>query len=143
MTEKKNCINFKTRKLARLLSRHYDIELSKAGLKTTQFSLLTHLVRLSPITAGSLARQMGLDASTLTRNLQPLISAGWVTLETGTDARYRHIAITPEGIARQSEADRHWLIAQTTMSERLGSERSAQLSLVLDGCISLLAGDSA
>jgi hypothetical protein len=64
----KGCTNFKTRQLARLLSRHYDQELAKAGLKTTQYSLLSHVLHQGPVAPGELARRMGLDASTLTRN---------------------------------------------------------------------------
>ena len=85
------CTNFKTRQLSRLLSRHYDAELAACGLKTTQYSLLSHVVQLGPIAPGELARRMGLDASTLTRNLQPLLAAGWLLQDAGPDARTRSI----------------------------------------------------
>ena len=57
------CTNFKTRQLSRLLSRHYDAELAACGLKTTQYSLLSHVVQLGPIAPGELARRMGLDGA--------------------------------------------------------------------------------
>ena len=65
----RGCTNFKLRQLLRGVSRLYDAELARAGLKGTQFSLLSHLVGLGPVAPGELARHMGLDASTLTRNV--------------------------------------------------------------------------
>ena len=50
------------------MSRIYDAELAHAGLKGTQYSLLSHLVSMSPITPGELARRMEMDPST-DRNL--------------------------------------------------------------------------
>ena len=67
MTEAKpqGCTNFKLRQLARRVSQLYDTEVAKAGLKTTQYSLLSHVLRLGPIRPGDLAQAMTLDASTL------------------------------------------------------------------------------
>ena len=36
----RGCTNFRLRQLMRRLDQHYDAELSKAGLRTTQYSLL-------------------------------------------------------------------------------------------------------
>ena len=132
------CTNFKTRQLARVLSRHYDAELARAGLKTTQYSLLTHVLRLGPLAPGDLARHMGLDASTLTRNLQPLLTAGWLLQEAGADARSRSISITPAGRDKQSEARRHWKAAQQAVNAALGVERVAALHALLDDCTARL-----
>ena len=49
------CSNFKLRQLTRRVSQHYDGELGKVGLKTTQYSLLSHVSRLGPIRPGELA----------------------------------------------------------------------------------------
>lgn len=70
------CSNFKLRQLTRRVSHYYDIEMSRIGLKTTQYSLLSHVARLGPIRPGELAKAMTMDASTLTRNLKPLADAG-------------------------------------------------------------------
>ena len=83
------CTNFKLRQLVRRVSQLYDQELAKAGLKTTQYSLLSHVLKLGPIRPGDLAAAMTMDASTLTRNLKPLVAAGWVVLGQGSDARSR------------------------------------------------------
>lgn len=139
----RGCTSFKTRQLARLLSRHYDAELAKAGLKTTQYSLLSHVQRLGPLAPGELARRMGLDASTLTRNLQPLIANGWLTQEAGADARSRLVAITAAGCDKQAEAQACWKRAQQHLNGLLGLERVAALHALIDACTAQLQAGSA
>lgn len=134
----KGCTNFKTRQLSRLLSRHYDAELAAVDLKTTQYSLLTHVLRLGPLAPGELARHMGLDASTLTRNLQPLLAAGWLVQEAGADARSRLVGITAAGRDKQAEAQRCWKVAQQQVNALLGAERVAALHQLLDDCTAAL-----
>jgi len=138
----KGCTNFKTRQLARLLSRQYDVELARAGLKTTQYSLLGHVLHLGPIAPGELARRMGLDASTLTRNLQPLLAAGWLLQEAGADARSRFITLTPAGRDKHAEAMRHWKAAQQRINATLGEERVVALHALLDDCTALLGTEA-
>ncbi len=138
----KGCTNFKTRQLARLLSRHYDAELAKAGLKTTQYSLLGHVLHLGPVAPGELARRMGLDASTLTRNLQPLLAAGWLLQAAGADARSRVITLTPAGRDKHAEALRHWKAAQRGINATLGADRVVALHALIDDCAALLGGDA-
>ena len=70
------CTNFKLRQLTRRVTQHYDQHLAGSGLKITQYSLLTHVDKLGPLAPGELARRMDMGASTLTRNLQPLVAAG-------------------------------------------------------------------
>ena len=77
------CTNLKLRQLMRRVAQHYDAEVGKTGLKGTQYSLLSYVVKLGPIRPGDLAREMKIDASTLTRNLRPLIDAGWLELGAG------------------------------------------------------------
>jgi DNA-binding MarR family transcriptional regulator len=144
LTEPRGCTNFKTRQLSRLLSRHYDAELAPTGLKTTQYSLLSHVQQLGPIAPGELARRMGLDASTLTRNLQPLVAAGWLLQEAGPDARTRSITLTAEGRAKRAEAHRCWKAAQNKVNTLLGPDRVAALHSLLDTCTAQLeAADAA
>ncbi len=126
------CTNFKLRQLLRQIARHYDLEMAAAGIKATQFSLLSHLVSLGPIAPTELARQMGLEPSTLTRNLRLLIAHGWVLQGPGADARSRLIEITPDGRAKQAEAKRCWKKAQLELNRRLGEQQVAELHSLID-----------
>jgi DNA-binding MarR family transcriptional regulator len=126
------CTNFKLRQLTRLVTQHYDQHLGAAGLKITQYSLLAHVDRLGPIAPGELARRMDMGASTLTRNLQPLVASGWLTLGAGADARSRLVTITPEGRALREQAKRLWKAAQLSLNNKLGTPQVAALHTLLD-----------
>lgn len=138
------CTNLKLRQLTRTVARHYDAHVAPTGLKGTQYSLLSHVAKLGPLKPGELAQAMRLDASTLTRNLQPLIAAGWVTLGPGDDARSRKVEVTDAGRAKRAEGQRAWKQAQLALNARLSDERVARLHALLDECGALLQpGDEA
>jgi DNA-binding MarR family transcriptional regulator len=132
------CTNLKLRQASRLVARLYDAELSPTGLHKTQYSLLSHVVKLGPTTAGELARAMRLDASTLSRNLQPLVQAGWVEVTSGDDARQRVIRATESGSTLRAEAQRAWKRAQHSLNARLGDAQVRELHDLLDRLIALL-----
>jgi len=138
-TTPQGCTNFKLRQLTRRVSHHYDLELAKTGLKTTQYSLLSHVAKMGPINPGKLAQAMTMDASTLTRNLKPLIDAGWITLEPGADARSRLVVISSEGLAMRAQAKRHWKAAQDSLNRLLGVEHVAALHALLDASLDSLS----
>ena len=131
----RGCTSFKLRQLTRRVSQHYDHIVSQAGLKTTQYSLLSNLARLGPIRPGDLASQMEMDASTLTRNLQPLVLQGWVEVGPGDDARSRIVALTRAGRAKQVAAQHAWKQAQLALNEQLGTAKVAELHALLDECL--------
>lgn len=134
----RGCTNFKLRQLMRRVSQHYDAELGVAGLKTTQYSLLSHVLRLGPLAPGALARAMTMDASTLTRNLRPLLEAGWVEMKPGIDGRTRSVSITDAGRDKRAEAQRRWRVAQDGLNAVLGAERVAALHALIDESLELL-----
>lgn len=133
------CTNLKLRQLMRRVARHYDAELGKAGLKTTQYSLLSYAVKLGPVRPGDLARAMKMEPSTLTRNLRPLVDAGWLRLEAGADARSRLVRITDAGRDKRQEAQRRWRAAQEGINEVLGVPRVLALHALIDECLDLLS----
>lgn len=139
-TKLQGCTNLKLRQLTRRITQHYDAELAQAGLKTTQYSLLSHVLKLGPIRPGDLAQAMKMDASTLTRNLKPLVSAGWVQLAEGVDGRSRLITITDAGREKRQDAQRHWKRAQTGLNRVLGMPRMLALHTLIDESLDLLAG---
>jgi DNA-binding MarR family transcriptional regulator len=135
----RGCTNFKLRQVSRRVSQRYDQELAKAGIKTTQYSLLTHLVKLGPIRPGDLAQAMTMDASTLTRNVKPLVAAGWVELGAGPDGRSRLVGLTGAGRDKWTESRRHWRVAQASLNQLLGADRVQALHVLIDESLSLLA----
>lgn len=138
-----NCASFKPRQFSRQVARFYDAELAKSGLKTSQFSLLTHITNRGPIASGALAMRMGMDASTLSRNLKPLIDNGWVEIHRGEDARSRFIAATSQGRDKQAEALVCWARAQKMFVEVVGAEKVDQLLTMIEDCSSSLSAATA
>jgi DNA-binding MarR family transcriptional regulator len=126
------CTHFKLRQLLRAVARHYDAQMSLAGLKGTQYSLLSHVVAFEPVGPAELAQRMGLDASTLTRNLKVLIDLGWVTQGPGRDARSRLVRMTVDGRAKHAEAKGCWKRAQRSLREKLGEGQVAALHALID-----------
>jgi len=138
-TKPQGCTNFKLRQLVRRVSQHYDAEVAKAGLKTTQYSLLSHVLRLGPVRPGDLAQAMTLDASTLTRNLKPMVDAGWLEMSAGEDGRSRLVHITDAGRDKRAEAQRHWKAAQENLNQLLGVERVRAIHALVDDSLDLLS----
>ena len=135
------CTSFRLRQLSRRVSQHFDRILGETGLKTTQYSLLSQVERLGPIRPGELAARMSMDASTLTRNLKPLLAHGWAELGPGDDGRSRVVSITPAGRAKRAETQREWKRAQLEINRRLGNARVAHLHDVLEECLRLMDAD--
>jgi DNA-binding MarR family transcriptional regulator len=135
----RGCTNLKLRQLTRRVTQLYDLELAKAGLKTTQYSLLSHVLKLGPMRPGDLADAMTLDASTLTRNLKPLVDAGWIEQAAGSDARSRSVTITAAGRAKQAEGRRRWRVAQDRINTSLGVAQVAALHSLLDASLTTLS----
>jgi len=137
-TKLKGCTNFKLRQLVRRVTQRYDAELCQAGLKTTQYSLLSHVLKLGPIRPGDLAAVMTMDASTLTRNLKPMLAAGWLVQSAGDDGRSRLVHVTPAGRDKRAQAQRHWKAAQDGLNHLLGAEHVRALHALVDDSLELL-----
>jgi DNA-binding MarR family transcriptional regulator len=132
------CSSFKLRQLTRRVSQHFDHIVGSAGLKTTQYSLLSHIAKLGPVRPGELAAAMEMDASTLTRNLQPLLKQGWVEVGPGDDGRSRLVWVTEAGRVKRAEAQRDWKRAQLAFNEQMGEARVVRLHALIDECLALM-----
>lgn len=137
----RGCTNVKLRQLTRAVTRHYDAYVAATGLKNTQYSLLSHVVLLGPIQPSELAARMKLDASTLTRNLQPLIAQGWIEMGAGANGRSRSLSATPAGREKRIEGQRAWKQAQLALNARLGDAGVAELHALIDECLARLEVD--
>ena len=133
------CTNLKLRQLMRRVAQHYDAEVGKTGLRGTQYSLLSYVVKLGPIRPSDLAGAMKIGASTLTRNLKPLVDAGLLALGPGADGRSRLVSVTQAGRDKRQEAQRRWRVAQEGINQTLGAHRVVQLHALIDECLDLLS----
>ncbi|AGZ34026.1 MarR family transcriptional regulator [Pseudomonas sp. SWI6] len=126
------CICTHLRRAARGVSRHYDEALAGFGINVAQFSLLRHLQRLDRPSITTLAEAMGLERSTLGRNLRVLEAEGLVALADGDDQRNRVVLLTDEGTARLQLAYPAWQQAQRQLVEQLGEGARDELVRLLE-----------
>lgn len=136
------CTCAKLRQLTRRVTQHYDAEMVQCGLKITQYSLLSHVALLGPLRPVDLAESMKMTASTLSRNLQPLVAAGWLLMSAGADARSRLVHVTEAGAAKREEGQRCWKQAQQKLNALLGVERVIALHTLIDESMALLGAEA-
>lgn len=118
-----DCLCFAARRAARAVTQHYDRFLRPTGLRATQFSLLALLAAAGPMPISRLARELGLERTTLSRNLRPLVAKHWITVTEEADRRVHSVEITAKGRAIAREALPLWRKAQGTAKKRLGELR--------------------
>jgi DNA-binding MarR family transcriptional regulator len=115
------CVCLGLQRAARGVARRYDEALRPTGLTSGQFTILSSLLRDEPTPIGSLAEVLGLDRTTLNRNLRPLETDHLVTtVPDPKDARVRRIQLTPAGRKRLEAAIPIWRKVQSDSNERLG-----------------------
>lgn len=81
------CVCTQLRRTARLISLVYDEALAPAGVTVTQYALLARIGRTAGLSRTALAAQLGMERTTLTRNLGPLERAGFVISKPAEDRR--------------------------------------------------------
>jgi DNA-binding MarR family transcriptional regulator len=116
------CALATTRRTARLLTQLYDSHLSEYGVEAAQFALLMMLDKAPDKGQAAVCRALGMDKTTLSRNLKVLRSRGWVVSEVGEDARQRNLSLTAEGRAVLMRARPAWRRAQESLRAEM-SER--------------------
>lgn len=131
------CTCFRLRRAARRVSQHYDHALAAAGLTVNQYSILRR-TESEPRTLGQLAEALGMDRTTLTRNLRPLLDAGWLKETRGADARQKLIAVTAAGRRRIAAALPLWRQAQDTLQSLLGEDATRRLHADLDALVAAI-----
>ncbi|MBN6151534.1 winged helix-turn-helix transcriptional regulator [Xanthomonas sp. AmX2] len=115
------CTCFLLRRAARRTTQVYDRELGKVGLSLNEYSILRRAGQ--PRQLGALAERLGMDRSTLSRNLKPMLDAGWVEERRGDDARQKLVVVSAAGRRLLKRALPHWQRAQARIDALAGPER--------------------
>ncbi|QMV65465.1 MarR family winged helix-turn-helix transcriptional regulator [Pseudomonas berkeleyensis] len=127
-----SCLCTQLRRASRGVTRLYDDALAAVGLGVAQFSLLRHVQRLGQPSISVLAEAMGLDRSTLGRNLRVLEEQRLLQLGEGRDLRAREVRLTEAGLQRIQQGLPLWEQAQRELNAQLGEERRAELMKLLE-----------
>jgi DNA-binding MarR family transcriptional regulator len=117
------CMCHKSRMAARAITRAYDEALRRTGLRATQLSVLAAVGARGALSIQSLADVLGMDRTTLTRNLRPLEDRSLVLLAPEARHRARTLELTAAGRSALTKALPLWEDAQRTIKRRLGQQR--------------------
>ncbi len=101
------CFALHARMTARVLSRAYDAALRPLGLKLTQFGVLGAIGHGGSLSETALAEKLGLERTTLIRNLKILTEKGWIEPTPGSGRGLRH-RLTATGEATLAAAIPLW-----------------------------------
>ncbi len=116
------CACFNLRSAARSVTRLFDDVLEPSGLRSTQFVTLVSIHVDGPVELPSLARNLHVDRSTLTRNLAPLERDGFVARKT-TPSGAVEVKLTAKGRRKVERAAPYWAEAQGRFEKRMGKRR--------------------
>ncbi|MDB5806464.1 MAG: transcriptional regulator, MarR family [Betaproteobacteria bacterium] len=133
------CTCFYLRSATRRATQVYDEHLQAAGLTVNQYSLLSKLSRNAGVSVSRFAEVMSMDRTTLTRNLQPLQAAGWLTAVAA--GRSRALALTAAGEVKLAEAIPLWQAAQEKVNQVLGPQTQRELHRSLKASIKSLEAE--
>jgi DNA-binding MarR family transcriptional regulator len=137
-TALRGCTCFRLRRLTRRVTGVYNRALAPAGMRVTQYSLLSNLRGVTAVPLSQLAETLDMDRTTLTRNLKPLVDAGWVEVQpSALDARVRLVSLTVGGAEKLRAARAPWKRAQEEVNSTIGEAELLQLHGLLDRCVPL------
>jgi DNA-binding MarR family transcriptional regulator len=130
-----DCACLKVRTAARAVTRFYDDAFRPVGLRATQLSVLVAVASSDAVSIASLSRMLGMDRSTLTRNLRPLEEQSLVALGPEGHHRSRTLSITSRGEQLVHKALPLWEKAQHKLREELKQPHWTNLHAELDHVI--------
>src|SRR3954468_12467083 len=118
-----NCVCFNLRRVARVMTQFFDAEARRHGIRTTQASILLVLKAKDSWSMTDLSDALGLERTTLVRNLRPLQRDGWVKAGGGGRGGRVELAITSKGRKQIARLMPGWRPAHRGAVKTLGEER--------------------
>jgi DNA-binding MarR family transcriptional regulator len=127
------CIALRVRRLGRTVTRIYDDALRPHGLRTAQLNMLVAIAAAGPLRPFELSRALDLEKSTVTRNLERMLSRGWIgQTPEPAGAAYR-VELRPAGDALLTRALPAWEAAQRRARRQVGEALAAAVRGMRDG----------
>lgn len=132
------CTCFRVRRLARRVTKIYEESLAPTGLSVTQYTILSMLRHVGPMSMSELSHRLGMDRTTLTRTLRPLEAMGHISNTPEADRRQRRISLSEEGRVALRTAAPSWKRAQSSVFAILGDAGAIGLNEALDSAYAQL-----
>jgi DNA-binding MarR family transcriptional regulator len=137
-----SCACFQFRKASRSVTQMYDQILAPIGLRSTQVVILVASQVLGPCGFARLARELVMDRSTITRNLQPLVAQGLLKVTGKIGRGGKSVEITAAGQQALMNAVPYWDEAQGQLRSHLGQDRWDRVMTDLSNVVGATRGTS-
>jgi DNA-binding MarR family transcriptional regulator len=121
------CTCGELRKAARAITLLYDNAFKSSGLLSTQFGVLQVISDIDSVQISDLAGKMGMDRTTLTRNLSVLERDGFIKISQGKDHRTRIVTATQKGRIAVSKTILVWSEIQRKVKQKMGENSWREL----------------
>ncbi len=133
-----NCVCFNLRWVARAVTQFYDAEMRRHGIRPTQGTILASLTTKDSWNMAELSDWLGMERTTLVRNLRPLQRDGLVQISGGGRGRLVELAITAKGRKQIEKLAPAWKSAQCAAVKTLGEKRWSAILTDLETAASSL-----
>lgn len=134
----RNCVCFNLRRATRVVTQFFDAEMRRHGIRSTQGSILAALHSTGTSNMAELGEILGMERTTLLRNLRPLQRDGLVAVEGGGHGGRVELSLTAKGRKQIEKLVPAWESAQRAAVQVLGEERWSSLLADLDKVSSAL-----
>jgi DNA-binding MarR family transcriptional regulator len=135
-----DCVCYEFRKTARFVINYYDTALKDADLKSNQFIILVSVAYLGLPNFKKLAEFVGIDQSTLARNLTTVEKQKLVSVRAGKNRREKLISLTKKGERKLVSSFPLWRKAQGRLVDGLGTENWKNIQRELTDVVSITKG---
>jgi DNA-binding MarR family transcriptional regulator len=105
------------------MTKFFDAELRRHGIRATQSTILLALKARESWTMAELSDALGIERTSLIRNLQPLQRDGLATVEGGGRGGRVELAVTTKGRKQIEKIMPAWRAAQNAAVKTLGEQR--------------------
>jgi DNA-binding MarR family transcriptional regulator len=138
MSAVENCVCFNLRRVARAVTQFYDAEMRRHGIRPTQGTILASLMSRDTWNMAELSDWLGMERTTLVRNLRPLQRDGLVRISGGGRGRLVELAITAKGRKQIEKLTPAWKSSQNAAVKTLGEKRWSGILSDLETAVTAL-----
>ena len=127
MSAMENCVCFNLRMVTRIVTKFFDAEMRRHGIRPTQGTILLSLNGKPTWTMAELRVWLGMDLTTLLINLRHLQRDELVEAVGGGRGGRVELSITAKGRKKIAECLPAWRSAQSAAVNALGDERWSEI----------------
>ncbi len=118
----RQCVAVRIRMLSRMITNMYDSALNPFGISLNQMSILTLVYLGREVGFDTLCKQLKMEKSTTSRNIERMKKKGWIEIVPAQDERKKLLKVTPAGEEILGKVHEAWEDAQAKAVSLLGEE---------------------